>query len=77
MNKNDSLGDRMKTYEYVSRYYLTRRLPVIVRLDGRAFHTFTRGLKKPFDEIFVKTMQDTMKYLCENVQGCVLGYTHL
>lgn len=73
--KKDSLGDRMKTYEYVSRYYLTRRLPVIIRLDGRAFHTFTRGLKKPFDEIFVKTMQDTMKYLCEHVQGCVLGYT--
>lgn len=73
--KKDSLGDRMKTYEYVSRYYLTRRLPVIVRCDGRAFHTFTRGLKKPFDEIFVKTMQDTMQYLCENVQGCVLGYT--
>ena len=73
--KKDSLGDRMKTYEYVSRYYLTRRLPVIIRLDGKAFHTFTRGLKKPFDEIFVKTMQDTMKYLCEHVQGCVLGYT--
>ena len=75
MNKNDALGNRMKTYEYVSRYYLTRRLPVIIRLDGKAFHTFTRGLKKPFDDIFVKSMQDTMKYLCENVQGCVLGYT--
>lgn len=74
-NNKDSLGDRMKTYEYVNRTYLTRRMPVIIRLDGKAFHTFTRGLKKPFDEIFVKTMQDTMKYLCENVQGCVLGYT--
>ena len=74
-NNKDSLGDRMKTYEYVTRNYLTRKLPVIVRLDGRAFHSFTRGLKKPFDEIFVKSMQDTMKYLCENVQGCVLGYT--
>ena len=75
MNKNDALGNRMKTYEYVTRNYLTRRMPVIIRLDGKAFHTFTRGLKKPFDELFVKTMQDTMKYLCENVQGCVLGYT--
>ena len=73
-NKKDSLGDRMKEYEYVTRNYLTRKLPVIVRLDGKAFHSFTRGLKKPFDEIFVKSMQDTMKYLCENVQGCVLGY---
>lgn len=71
-----SLGDRMKNnYENISRYYLTRRMPVIVRLDGKAFHTFTRGFKKPFDDILVKTMQDTMKYLCENIQGCVLGYT--
>lgn len=50
-------------------------MPVIIRLDGKAFHTFTRGMKKPFDEIMVKCMQDTMKYLCENIQGCVLGYT--
>lgn len=73
-NNKDSLGDRMKEYEYVTRNYLTRKLPVIIRCDGKAFHSFTRGLKKPFDEIFVKSMQDTMKYLCENVQGCVLGY---
>ena len=74
-NNKDSLGDRMKTYEYVTRNYLTRKLPVIIRIDGKAFHSFTRGFKKPFDEIFVKSMQETMKYLCENVQGCVLGYT--
>jgi len=74
-NKKDSLGDRMKRYEYVSRNYLTRRSPVIIRLDGKAFHTFTRGLKRPFDDVLVKSMQDTMKYLCENIQGCVLGYT--
>lgn len=72
---NDSLGDRMKRYEIVNKTVLTRRTPVIIRLDGKAFHTFTRGFKKPFDEILVKTMQDTMKYLCENIQGCVLGYT--
>lgn len=74
-NKNDSLGDRMKNYENVTRTYLTRRIPVIIRLDGKAFHSFTRGFKKPFDDILVRTMQETMKYLCENVQGCVLGYT--
>ena len=74
-NNKDSLGDRMKQYEYVTRNYLTRKLPVIIRCDGKAFHSFTRGLKKPFDEIFVKSMQNTMKYLCENIQGCVLGYT--
>ena len=71
-----SLGDRMKNnYENVNRFYLTRRMPVIIRVDMRAGHTFTKGMKKPFDDIFVKTMQDTMKYLCENIQGCVLGYT--
>lgn len=43
--------------------------------DGKAFHTFTRGFQKPFDEVLIKTMQETMKYLCENIQGCVLGYT--
>lgn len=74
-NKKDSLGDRMKGYENVTRTYLTRRMPVIIRLDGKAFHSFTRGLKKPFDVILVQSMQDTMKYLCENIQGCVLGYT--
>lgn len=73
---NMSLGDRMKEYyENISRHYLVRRMPVIIRIDGKAFHTFTRGLKKPFDEIMVKSMQETMKYLCENIQGCVLGYT--
>lgn len=75
MNKNDSLGDRMKTYENVTRTHLTRRTPVIIRIDGKAFHTFTRGFVKPFDDILVETMQDTMKYLCENIEGCVLGYT--
>lgn len=75
MNKNDNLGDRMKIYENVTRTYLTRRTPVIIRIDGKAFHTFTRGFNKPFDSILVETMQDTMKYLCENIEGCVLGYT--
>ena len=71
-----TIGDRMKNnYENITRYYLTRRMPVIIRVDGRSFHTFTKGFKKPFDDILVKTMQDTMKYLCENIQGCVLGYT--
>lgn len=73
--KKDALGDRMKAYENISRNHLTRRVPVIIRLDGKAFHTFTRGMAKPFDDIMTKTMQDTMKYLCKNIQGCVLGYT--
>lgn len=71
-----SLGDRMKNnYENINRFYLTRRMPIIIRTDMKAGHTFTKGMKKPFDDIFVKTMQETMEYLCENIQGCVLGYT--
>ncbi len=73
--KNDSLGDRMKKYEYVTRTHMVSRMPVIIRLDGKAFHTFTRGFERPFDVVLSNTMQDTMKYLCENIQGCVLGYT--
>lgn len=72
----DSLGNRMKhNYEEVSRTRLVRRMPVIIRLDGKAFHTFTKGMQKPFDPVFNKSMQQTMEYLCKNIQGCVLGYT--
>ena len=74
-NKTDSLGNRMKIYESVSRNYLTRRIPAVIRLDGKAFHTFTRGMVKPFDPVLTQAMQQTMKYLCENIQGCVFGYT--
>lgn len=71
---NSDLAKRMKEYESVSKTKLIRRMPVIIRIDGRAFHTFTKGFKRPFDEVLIKSMQDTMKYLCENIQGCVLGY---
>lgn len=76
MPVHDDLGNRMKTfYEQIPKTKLMRRTPVIIRIDGKAFHTFTRGFMRPFDEILIKTMQETTKYLCENVQGCVLGYT--
>ena len=76
MPVNDQLGKRMKEfYENISKIKLMRRMPVIIRIDGKAFHTFTKGFKRPFDELLIKTMQETTKYLCENIQGCVLGYT--
>ena len=75
-NKRDSLGDRMKeNYENRAKTYLTRRVPVICRIDGKAFHSFTKGFQKPYDGIFHKAMNETTKYLCENIQGCKLGYT--
>ena len=75
MSVNDDLGTRMKEfYEQVPRFRLTRRTPVAIRLDGKAFHTFTREFEKPFDERLGAAMRETMKYLCENVQNCILGY---
>lgn len=72
----DTLGDRMKeNYENRAKTYLLRRVPVALRIDGRAFSSFTKRLKKPYDEIFHNAMNDTLKYLCENIQGCKLGYT--
>ena len=76
MPVHDELGKRMKEfYETIPKTRLMRRCPVVIRIDGRSFHTFTRGFNKPFDEVLIKSMQETMKYLCENIQGCVLGYT--
>lgn len=76
MPVNDDLGKRMKEYyEQIPRTKLMRRTPVAIRLDGKAFHTFTRGFDKPFDDVMINSMLKTMKYLCENIQGCVLGYT--
>ena len=76
MPVHDDLGVRMKIfYEQIPKTKLMRRCPVAIRIDGKAFHTFTRGFHKPFDEVLIKSMQETMKYLCENIQGCVLGYT--
>ena len=72
----DALGDRMKEfYENRSKTYLTRRTPVIIRLDGKAFHSFTKGFNRPYDEIFHEAMNETLRYLCKNIQGCKLGYT--
>ena len=76
MSVHDDLGTRMKEfYEQIPKTRLVRRMPVAIRIDGKAFHTFTRGFRKPFDHILIKTMQETTKYLCENIQGCVFGFT--
>lgn len=76
MNTKDALGDRMKEYyENRSKTYLTRRVPVCIRIDGKAFHSFTKHLHKPYDEIFHNSMNATLMYLCKNIQGCKIGYT--
>lgn len=69
----DSLGDRMKRYESAYRSVLTPRMPLIIRVDGKAFHTLTRKLPA-FCLPLSNVMETTMLRLCEEVQGCVLGY---
>ena len=71
---NDSLGDRMKSYEDCYRTHLPIRMPVILRIDGKAFHSYTKGCKKPVDEGLVECMNLTAMALCKEVQGCRLAY---
>ena len=70
----DNLGDRMKAFEDAFRAKLPIRMPVILRLDGKAFHTLTKNLKRPFDLTLINAMNDTAKYLCANVQGAQIAY---
>jgi len=70
-----SLGDRMKAYENIERRYFTRREPLIIRLDGVHFHSFTKGFDRPFDISFLTCMRNTMLRLCENIMGAKLAYT--
>ncbi len=69
-----SLGDRMKEYEYAYNIRLPRRLPVIMRLDGRAFHTLTRKAEKPFDPVFIDIMNVAAVKVCEEIQGAQIAY---
>jgi len=71
---NDNLGDRMKSYEDCYRNTLPIRMPIILRIDGKAFHTYTRGCKRPVDENLVFCMDETAKYLARNIQGCQVAY---
>ena len=72
---SDALGDRMKAYENISRIYLPKRLPVIIRVDGRAFHTLTRGFTRPFDKVLHESMWCTAEALCNQIGGVKLAYT--
>lgn len=71
----DSLGDRMKNnYEKRAKHMLTRRTPVIIRVDGKAFHTFTRGCAKPFDHGFITAMLASVEETACTMQGFKLAF---
>jgi len=76
VTRKDALGDRMKSsYENRTRYFLPRRTYTVIRLDGRAFHTYTRGLDRPFDAGLMEHMGLTARFLCEQITGVALAYT--
>ena len=71
----DDLGDRIKNfYENRTRFMLPRRTFSIIRLDGTHFHSYTRGLKEPFDDQLMSDMDETAKFLCENIQGAKFAF---
>lgn len=74
--KYDKLSIRMKTqYEDRTRYLLPRRTYTIIRLDGKAFHSYTRGLKKPFDNALFTDIDDAIIAMLPHIQGAVFAYT--
>lgn len=83
MSQKDTLGDRQKGYEKAQAIRLTGRTPVIIRLDGKAFHTYTKRLpdidpslkQSPFSDIMHYCMTATAVALCKQVQNCQLAYT--
>jgi len=71
---NDDLGNRMKGYEAATVVLLPRRTFTVIRVDGKAFHTFTRHCVKPWDQQLQQAMQNTMLELCKELQGAAFGY---
>lgn len=73
-SNKDSLGNRIKGYEYTSRLYLTGRMPMIIRLDGKAFHTLTKKMDKPYDVEFKELMMQTARNLVREIPGAKFAY---
>jgi tRNA(His) 5'-end guanylyltransferase len=70
----DNLGDRMKSYEDSYRLTLPIRMPIILRVDGKAFHTYTKGCKRPLDQGLIDCMNVTAIALCKALQGSQIAY---
>lgn len=70
----DILGDRIKTYENAYRIKLPPRIPIIIRLDGIAWHSYTKGLKRPLDENLVECLNETALHLCKKIEGAKVAY---
>ena len=73
-SNKDSLGTRIKKYENVSRLHLTPRTPVMIRVDGKAFHTLTKNCEKPFDQHFINAMAWAAEATAIHIQGFKVAY---
>jgi len=69
-----TISDRIKRYELSSNGFLLLRGFIIIRVDGRAFHTFTRKFKKPFDNILIESMVSAGERCAKEMSGFRLGY---
>ena len=67
----DALGDKHKKYEQLNKAFFMPNLPIMVRVDGRAFHTFTKGLNRPFDVRLTMCMHETAKTLLDKFNGYI------
>ncbi len=68
------LDERMKKYEYITRQYALPRTPLIIRVDGRAFHTLTKKFNKPFDLLFKHAMLAAAEGVIKDLQGFKCAY---
>ena len=74
MTIHSDFTQRMKEYESRNQYYLQKKIPVILRYDGKSMHTFTKHLNSPFDSVFMNTMAQTMESVSQSIQNCVFAY---
>ena len=70
----ETLGDRMKNYEKQYEQSISTDENIVIRIDGHKFSKYTKGFKRPFDEILSKAMEQTTKDLVQEFQA-VVGYT--
>lgn len=70
----DDLGNRMKKYEETSKHRLLSRTPVLIRVDGRAFHTYTKGFERPFDMRIINAMVEATEATAKELGGFELAY---
>ncbi len=75
MTKNQTEEATGSWYEDVSFTFLKRNMPAVIRISGQQYHDFVRKFQKPYDPVFLGSMQETLRYLCDTIPGCVFGYT--